>query len=558
MPEITVPRKTAVPGSDLGPQIPIDLGSDQFAAQRAGAKLLGDVGQIGVDSAVNTIRAQGAEEFTSAKLDYETEFRKFQAELLTDTDYSSYSEKFNAWHDGFTNERIKGVNHKGASGRTAEEFDYQRAVRGRTIDSDAQTKLVRETRRTLPDKIEVFVSEELGAETPAEIDKANNERAEYFQTLIETGVLNEAEAAGLEMQYQTAKGERVLQNTVTGIAVEEGWDEALEWLDDPGNIKNLLDEFGIEVEELTPLTNAVKARAERSRSDGIVTLSRQREADGDEFVKRLDGLVRGTAEADTFNELIDDVLGSSLTPTGQNSKQSWIDKINSQSKAINDGREDPFNQTDNAVYFDLRTRIEDDDAENPVTIDELREKVGKGLATAEKPGGISLTAYNTLFGMVTDADNPLNKPQAKRAQQVFSRLRQLALDAFKTGDLPEGQEDLTPGQIELNFLAIQDEFDGWLTDDPDATDAQIQEKVRVLTRPVAEAVTLNFFEKLIKPKRGFLKGVRPEAEALAAKKLKALKKEPVWDTLSDTEKKEAKQAFDNGFTLDDVLIELGQ
>lgn len=545
MPKITVPQKTSVPGIDPGPKIPIGIFDDQFAAQRGVARAVGDVGQVAASAAVNTIRAQGAEEFTAAKLDYETEFRKFQSELLTDTDYSTYSEKFNAWHDGFTTQRIKGVNHKGASGRTKVEFDYQRAVRGRTIDTDAQTKLVRETRRTLPDKIDAFVSEELGAETPEEVKKANTERAEYFAELIATGVLNEDEATALEGQYQTAKGERVLQNTVNGIAVEEGWDNALDWLDDPANIKRLFDEFGIAVEDLASLTNAVRSRAQRSRSDGIVTLARQREAEGGEFVKRLDGLVRGTAETDTFNELIDSVLASSLTPTGENSKQSWIDKINRQSKAINDGKEDPFNQTDNAVLFDLRTRIEDDPGS--VTIDELREKVGKGAE-----GGISIADYDKLFKMVTDADNPLNKPQAKRAQQVMSRLREIELKAAAAGEEdPATGEPLDPLEIEFNALAVQNEFDSWLLETPDATDAQIEDKVRVLTRPAAEAVTLNFFEKLITPK--FM-----EAGGLAAKRHQTFRKMSIFDTLTKEEKAEAKQAFKNGFTVDDVLLELGQ
>ncbi len=491
MPKITVPQKTTVPGTDLGPKIPIGLFSDQFAARRAGAEAIGQAGQLAANSAINTIRAQGAEESTSARLDYATAFREFQPELLKSTDYSTYGEKFNAWHDAFTAERIKKVNHKGAARRTQIEFDYQRALRGRTIDSDAQTKLVRETRRTLPAKIDAFVSEELGANTPEEIKKANTERAEYFQTLIETKVLNEAEAAALENQYQTAKGERVLQNTVTALAVEEGWDEALKWLDEPGNAEKLFDEFGIKVQDLTSLKNAVKASAERSRSDGIVTLARQREADGGEFVNRLDGLVRGTAKDDTFNDLIDDVLASSLTPTGENSKQSWIDKINSQSKAINDGKEDPFNQTDNAVLFELRTRIEDDPGS--VTVDELREKVGKSISIAD---------YNTLFGMVTDADNPLNKPQATRGQQIISRLRQLAIDDFKAGKLPEGQEDLTLRQIELDYQRTQNEFDRWQLDNPKATDAEIEDKLQVLTEPAAKVVVEGFFLRLGR----FLKG----------------------------------------------------
>ncbi len=545
MPEITVPQKTAIPGTDVGPSIPIGIFDDQFAAGRGLAQAVGGAGQVVANAAVNTIRAQGAEEFTAAKLDYETEFRKFQGELLTDTDYSTYSTKFNAWHDGFTAERIKAVNHKGAIRRAQVEFDYQRAVRGRTIDSDAQTKLVREIRRTLPDKLASQVIDEIEAATPEELKKIQAEWAEYIKTITDTGAINGDEAEGIDRDLQTGKGERVLQNTINGIAVEEGWDEALDWLDDPANIKQLFDEFGIALEDVTSLTNAVRARAQRSRSDGIVTLARQREADGGEFVQRLDGLVRGTSKEDSFNDLIDDVLASTLTPTGDNSKQSWIDKINAQSKSINDGKEDPFNQTDNAVLFDLRTRIEDDPGS--VTIDELREKVGKG-----ESGGISIADYNTLFGMVTDADNPLNKPQAKRAQQVISRLRGVMLTAAAAGkEDPTTGEDLDPVEIEFNALAVQNEFDRWLLANPKATDPQIEDKLRALMRVPAEAVTLNFFEKLITPRI-------LEAGGLAAKRSQTFRKMPIFDTLTKQEKAEAKQAFKNGFTVDDVLKVLGE
>lgn len=401
MPRISIPQRRILPSTQPGPKIPTGLFSDQFAAQQAGARGIGDIGQLlggaaaisakgqgakeekAAKVAADTLKAQGAEEFTAAKLDYETAFRKFQAGLQTDTDYSTYSEKFNAWHDGFTSERIKGVNHKGAAARSQTEFDLQRALRGRTIDGDAQNKLVRETRRTLPDKIDAFVSEDLGAETDQEKIKVDAERAEYFQTLIDTGVVNAAEAAALEGDYQRAKGERVLQNTVTAIAVEEGWDEALDWLNVPENVKELFDDFGIELADVDKVLEDVRTQARLSRADGITALENQREKDRQAVLDKL-----------LSKDLSDSADFINNTSMKVEEKNTWINRFDKAADDINKGTKITTDQRVNNDLLDSANDI----ATGAVSRDEVLAAANEARYS-EKPM-IDDAAYNNIRSVI--------------------------------------------------------------------------------------------------------------------------------------------------------------
>lgn len=162
------------------------------------------------------------------------------------------------------------------------------------------------------------------------------------------------------------------------------------------------------------------------------------------------------------------------------------------------------------------------------------------------------------------------RPSVVRAHATFADLRNLQISVVKSGEPVvrlAGQAGLPEAEgIQQAVIAISNSFDAILVEFDEYVntiagernfDELVLKKVQQMTRPAAERVTLGFLKKLFTPKQGFLKSVRPEELALAAKKLKAFKKLPVWKTLSDIERKEAKQAFDNEFTIEDVLVELG-
>ena len=533
MPKIEVPQPRALPITDTSRQIPTGLFDEQFAAGQSVARSIGQAGQVMGAAAINTIRAQGEEEFTAAKLDYETAFRSFQSELLTDTDYADYTKKFNDWHDDFTAQRLKQINHRGAQTRAQQQFDFNKAIRGKTIDTDAQNTLVRQTRKTLPDKIDAFVSEELQADTPETMTKAVLERKEYFKTLIETGVLNAGEAATLEKQYQEAKGQRVLQNTVTAIAAEGGWDEALKFLNDPKQVKELIDDFGLELADIDKVLEDVRTQARLSRADGIAELNNQRAGDRLEIVKSM-----RTAD---FKESADLIANSSLSGEEQ---FAWEERLSKRAEAVNNGKDDPMNQTDPAKYFELRRKIETEPGS--VIEDDLAAAVGEG---------ISIPDYEKLLGIITDKDNPLNDSSATRAQSSIGRLRTQEIATLPT---TRTKEDLPViREIEAKYLKIANEYDDYLLSDEGrkATDKQKEEKLQTLTGPVREKITLNWFSRLMRKEKGgqFFGLISSEEKALVSKKIKALKKEGLWETLNSEEKAAARKRFEQGQTVDEIM-----
>ena len=511
MPKITVPQKTTLPGTDVGPKIPIGIFDDQFAAQQGLAEAIGQAGQLAAASAINTIRAQGAEESTSARLDYATAFREFQPELLKSTDYSTYGEKFNAWHDAFTAERIKKVNHKGAARRTQKEFDYQRAVRGRTIDSDAQTKLVRETRRTLSAKIDAFVSEELGAETPEEIKKANTERKEYFQELTDTGVLNEGEAALLENQYQTVKAtalDGILTNkyltTAQMIAAadpENGPADAAKWLLNPENTP------GIEAKKRQELQSSLKTTLDFQDQQAKIRLTAAQEEDRGTI---YDGLAdENFDEQGIIIPVTRDMIEA--TALGENEQQKLWKMTQEKYEAAAGAKNLRFLQSDPEIRADFWQRIlRGTDVPGP---DELADKVGAGL---------SIDDSKEMKAAIT---NPIaaDKGAAVDSAYQFSRgqlvsITQSALDALLTGEATTFKEAADKRKDELwNWDQYTRALNVLVRDNPEWTSDDIYVKSRGLL--VTYRRTLEQIQELrIEVEDSLAEGTIPEGRTVPKKK----------------------------------------
>lgn len=505
MPEITVRKifpSTAI--TDTRRQLPVGLFDDQFAAQRGLARGVGQLGQAAGTAAVqktaqeaqaaaDTLRAQGEEEFTRAKLGYETRFRAFQDELNKDTDYGGYTTKFDAWHESNTAELLKEINHPGALTRATDQFTLNKAVRGKTIDANAQNSLVRQTRATLPEKMESFVSEELAADTPETVTKAVTERQAYFQTLIETGVLNAAEAEALERQYQNIKGQRVLQNTVTAIAVEEGWDEAIDWLNEPKNVAELIEDFGLDLADIDSILEDVKTQANISRADGKAELENQRTADRDVIVKSLRG--------DDLKKTSDLVAASALTPEEQ---FTWDERINKKSEAI---------IANTKIVTDERIRRRLESMANDIPIGSVtKEQV---IAAADKARYTDETIDDGAYDQIT--------AMADREHTSYQSTAMREAESFGQGQLISVTQSLLDtllaGGVEVDIKAAAEKRDNelwnagqyrkamndWLTQNPEADSNQIYIQSRQLItfyrRPIVEveAARANFEARFIGP-----------------------------------------------------------
>jgi hypothetical protein len=352
-----------------------------------------------------------------------------------------------------------------------------------------------------------------------------------------TGSLIRPELAGLmktaAQQKKTAQFQEIAIGGAIGDAVEE-WratgnlKDALEAIEkDPRVSQADKQEAGSEVKtRITNLEAAAKLEVEKADT---------------ESVEKIDGWINN----DELVGITDRIKALPLTETR---KREELAKANAHTQAINSGKLSPMRQTNDSVYWDMRTKIE----ENPdsVSLQDVRLKVGKGL---------SISDYDTFKEML-QPDSPLKKPASTRAQAAIQRIRSLE-QRFRFA--PEEIEEEI--QIEDKYLRISNDLDEFILKNPDATDEQIDQKTKQLLRPVAEQVTLGFFERLFSPKKEggipilspiadiFLKS---ESQELVAEKIDALKERGVWQNLNKEEKADVKKAFESRRTVQDILDRL--
>ncbi len=483
MPKIEVPQPKIRPTTELAGQqqpIPTGLFDEQFAAGRGLARAVGQGAQVVGDIAINTLRAQGDEEFTKAKLDYETRFRSFQQELLTDTNYAGFTKKFDAWHTDTVAQLTKQINHRGAQSRAANQFKLNKAVRGKTIDTNAQNSLVRQTRATLPDKIDSFVTEELQADTPETLKKAVAERKAYFQTLIETGVVNPIEAESLEKDYQEAKGRRILENTVTAIAVELGWDAAVKFLNDPKQVKELVDIFGLELADIDKILEDVKTQANLSRAEGKQELEDQRQTDSQAILNRI--LNNDLVNIDEF------INATKLAPTGANSKTTWMDRANKRATAIINNKKII---TDEQVRAELEEMANDIDI-GSVTKEQVLTAANEARYTDETIDG---TAYRQIRSLIDTEHKSYQSTAIKEgvsfgAGQLVS-VTQSVLDTLLAADVEIDIKAATKRrELELwNHGQYRKALNDWLTVNPEANSDEIYIQSRKLVTQYRRSIT---------------------------------------------------------------------
>lgn len=193
------------------------------------------------------------------------------------------------------------------------------------------------------------------------------------------------------------------------------------------------------------------------------------------------------------------------------------------------------------VYMDtLRSIIND-----PESITE------EELAALVKPDSLTAADYEKFVKMKTTG-SPLSKPIAKRGIAIMDRLR-----TVQKGMLDDEAEDYLEQvqQVEMNILQATNDLENWLLKNPNATSKQIEDEINYRTKPVKEEIALGFMNRLFFPKKGhwLSKIIGSEEEILVNKKLRALKKLPEWEGMSDAEKASAKRAFEQGRTLDEVV-----
>lgn len=171
------------------------------------------------------------------------------------------------------------------------------------------------------------------------------------------------------------------------------------------------------------------------------------------------------------------------------------------------------------------------------------------LVALVKPNSLTTDDYKEFMKMKAEG-GLLSKPTVKTALTLFDNLK--TMGGYK-GKL---QADMTIEEKRENaqrWADIKNDFIKWVEANPDATDEQIEKKQKELTKPVREEIVLNWLEKALLIKRRQFGFIRSELDQLVKKKIKELKKEDVWETMTDGEKETVRRAFYEGRTIQDVL-----
>lgn len=236
-------------------------------------------------------------------------------------------------------------------------------------------------------------------------------------------------------------------------------------------------------------------------------------------------------------------------PLNDANKTLLGEKINERVALIEKGKADPWiESTKNRATASAISRV----------LDGTREEVAK-VSVTDIIGRLGEITPEQAVELITkrakrlDITNVINTPAHQRSVASLNRLRdsRLAMD--------DAEDDIeVRNEIEGEFGRVQNELEDFaesIKDDPDF-DAKILKKQQILGRPIVEAVTLNWFEKMFSPKeQGFFTaiGFNTEAEELVAEKMDALKKQRIWKTLNDEEKASARKRFERGQTVQEVI-----
>lgn len=250
-------------------------------------------------------------------------------------------------------------------------------------------------------------------------------------------------------------------------------------------------------------------------------------------------------------------------------KGTWIDAVekDAAAKLKDDEQNSPFNQGSNAVFQKWLNAAQTD----PKSFD-----MNDMTELTKKPDGITTAQWRTINSVRNTALNnketgqdPLSRPSSKKASAAISRVRALEI-RIATKEAKPGEEVGVATNLETKYLGIENELNDWIELNKDDKDfeGKLEKKTKQLLTPVVETVTLSAMERLFSPKgkaaREAGEGIfglsvladvflRSERQELAQERLQTLKKEINFGELSDEKQVEAKQALENGWTVQDVI-----
>lgn len=269
---------------------------------------------------------------------------------------------------------------------------------------------------------------------------------------------------------------------VTSIAVKDGWDAALKFLDNPKEMQNLMDMFGIKLEDTSQLVNLIKDKARRSRAEGIVSLQRLQDDD----ILAIEEQFRPSGDLDEASMLID------ASKLSGDDKFTWNERLRTRVKAINNKTNIITDQVVKGNLEDMANDIVIGSVTKQETMAALNEAWAPSDGSTPKLNDGDYSDIRTLIGREHKSYQSTAMKEAVNfgAGQLVT-VTQSLLDTLLAADAPVDLKAATnKRELELwNMGQYRKAMNDWFAEHPEANSDEIYIQSRTLLPFYRRSVT---------------------------------------------------------------------
>ncbi len=372
---------------------------------------LAKAGEAAAGASNLIIKADRFVKTTTAKMELDTELDKVKADFFTRTDYENFAKEY---EEKAADIQKRYSEKYGDVWGQLQPFANNKIANAKIhVDYHGRKLWLDDARGKIATSVDVLHKQYAYADDPYLRQKKREEIETVLSNAVSTGIIG---AAKKEETMMTLDNKADVYRVTT--LIENDPEVALAYLNernDSGGYKNFT---ALEPEQRGQYLRRARTTAESYRHD----VERQRKeqeriakekvkeaqkATGDLFVERY---VNGTLKET-------DILRSNLDPTGENSKEHWINKLRSK------GNDPEGYKTDKVIETRLYSRIVRDP--ESVTDDEILNTIGKGLSQEDGKG------------LINERRTRLKEPQDPAEKAIYDNLsRDRKAGLFGTG--PEG------------------------------------------------------------------------------------------------------------------------
>jgi hypothetical protein len=408
----------------------------------------------------------------------------------------------------------------------AYQAELDRRIRNGDYDADSMNQWTTETL----DSLTVGLNqnpESSGGRIPANILSADQR---YWMAKK----YNSNTAALMAKQAESA-AETTVENHVASLISTGGFEAAEEFVSNAKVIGELVSRFNYPISKISALQGNIK---------GFIVAEKAKENQAK--IQRIE-----TQRNQAFQYILSDDIDELrkglkfLENSELDDRETRATAIQAKIKALGNDKDTPITsqvEVEKILSSVARGTVKRDDA-----ITQLMKT--KGVNSTD------MSAYmKRLFAASEQADKSPMTPQQNRALDVIDRLRSARISfAEATLDKDEPELEAEKQRIEIQMYKVSNDLLEWFKKNPDATDDEIEKKADTLTRPIVQAETQNAIVRMLRPKTGPGFILASEETREMDLKIKALKKNGVWQTLTPDEQESVKTGLKSGMTVEEIV-----